>query len=49
MAEKDFQVTIIGGGIVGLVCAIGLARAGVHVDIFEAAVCFFFFPKMRHI
>ncbi|KZV73542.1 FAD/NAD-P-binding domain-containing protein [Peniophora sp. CONT] len=35
--QKDFTVAIIGGGVVGLVCAIGLARAGVQVDLFEAA------------
>jgi salicylate hydroxylase len=38
MAQKDFQIAIIGGGIVGLVCAIGLAKAGLEVDVFEAAV-----------
>lgn len=31
-------MAIVGGGVVGLVCAIGLARAGVQVDLFEAAV-----------
>ena len=38
-AEKDFTVAIVGGGIVGLVTAIALARAGMDVDVFEAAVC----------
>ena len=37
-AEKDFTVAIVGGGIAGLVCAVGLARAGIEVDVFEAAV-----------
>ena len=37
-ATKDFQVAIVGGGVSGLVCAIALQRAGVSVDIFEAAV-----------
>ena len=36
--QKDLTVAIIGGGLVGLVCAIGLAGAGVQVEIFEAAV-----------
>ncbi|KAA1468748.1 FAD/NAD-P-binding domain-containing protein [Dentipellis sp. KUC8613] len=34
---KDFRVAIVGGGICGLVCAIGLVRAGIKVNIFEAA------------
>lgn len=38
MAKKDFSVSIIGGGIGGLSLTIGLVRAGVPVDIFEAAV-----------
>ena len=37
-SKKDFSVTIVGGGLVGLLCAISLARAGVEVDVFEAAV-----------
>ena len=37
-AQKDFTVAIVGGGIAGLVCAVGLARAGIQVDVFEAAV-----------
>ncbi|VDB92183.1 unnamed protein product [Peniophora sp. CBMAI 1063] len=36
-STKDFNVAIVGGGIVGLICAIGLARAGVQVDVFESA------------
>ncbi|KAI0318092.1 FAD/NAD-P-binding domain-containing protein [Amylostereum chailletii] len=35
--RKNFQVAIVGGGICGLVFAIALAKAGVKVDIFEAA------------
>ncbi|OBZ79798.1 Salicylate hydroxylase [Grifola frondosa] len=34
---KDFQVAIVGGGVCGLVCAIALTRAGVPVELFEAA------------
>lgn len=37
-SQKDFAVAIVGGGIAGLVCAVGLARAGIEVDVFEAAV-----------
>ncbi|KAI0255796.1 hypothetical protein BJV78DRAFT_1368771 [Lactifluus subvellereus] len=35
---RDFRVAIVGGGVCGIVLAIGLCRAGVKVDIFEAAV-----------
>ena len=35
---KDFTVAIVGGGFVGLTCAIELAKSGVNVDVFEAAV-----------
>ncbi|KZV73524.1 FAD/NAD-P-binding domain-containing protein [Peniophora sp. CONT] len=35
--QKDFSVAIVGGGITGLILAIGLARAGMQVDVFEAA------------
>ncbi|VDB92179.1 unnamed protein product [Peniophora sp. CBMAI 1063] len=35
--SKDFTIAIVGGGFVGLVCAIGLAKAGVPVDVFEAS------------
>lgn len=33
----DFRVAIVGGGICGLVAAIGLNKAGIKVDIFESA------------
>ena len=36
--QKDFTIAIVGGGIVGILCAIALAREGVDVDVFEAAV-----------
>ena len=36
---KDFEVAIIGGGICGLACALTLAKQGVTVQIYEAAVC----------
>ncbi|TBU25307.1 FAD/NAD(P)-binding domain-containing protein [Dichomitus squalens] len=39
-ARKDFQVAIVGGGVSGLVCAIALQRAGVSVQLFEAAAAF---------
>ena len=35
--QKDFTIAIVGGGIVGILCAIALAREGVDVDVFEAA------------
>ncbi|KAL4269099.1 FAD/NAD(P)-binding domain superfamily protein [Pleurotus pulmonarius] len=37
MASKDFTVAIVGGGMCGLVCAYALAKAGVAVEVFEAA------------
>jgi salicylate hydroxylase len=37
MTKKDFNVSVIGGGIGGLTLTIGLVRAGISVDIFEAA------------
>jgi len=38
MTRGDFSVSVIGGGIGGLALTIGLVKAGVNVDIFEAAV-----------
>ncbi|THH13371.1 hypothetical protein EW146_g6830 [Bondarzewia mesenterica] len=35
--DRDFRVAIVGGGICGLLCAIGLSKAGIRVDIFESA------------
>jgi 2-polyprenyl-6-methoxyphenol hydroxylase-like FAD-dependent oxidoreductase len=35
---KDFDVSIVGGGIGGVVAAVGLLRAGISVNLFEAAV-----------
>ncbi|KAF7353667.1 Salicylate hydroxylase [Mycena venus] len=34
---KDFRVAIVGGGMCGLACAVGLARKGIRADVFEAA------------
>ncbi|KZV73541.1 FAD/NAD-P-binding domain-containing protein [Peniophora sp. CONT] len=36
-SQNDFTVAIVGGGLVGVLCAIGLGRAGIKVDVFEAA------------
>ena len=36
--RKDFTVAVVGGGMCGLLTAIGLARAGIEVDIYEATV-----------
>ncbi|KAI0361038.1 FAD/NAD-P-binding domain-containing protein [Trametes cingulata] len=38
--QRDFQVAIVGGGVCGLTCAIALQRAGVPVQLFEAAAAF---------
>ena len=35
---KDFKVAIVGGGLCGLALAVGLLKAGIDVEIFEAAV-----------
>ncbi|TBU49090.1 salicylate hydroxylase [Dichomitus squalens] len=39
-SEKDFQVAVIGGGVCGLACAAALQKAGISVQVFEAAVPF---------
>ncbi|KAF9554206.1 salicylate hydroxylase [Agrocybe pediades] len=38
--SKDFDVAIVGGGMCGLACAIGLAKSGIKVAVFEAAAAF---------
>ncbi|KAJ8469579.1 hypothetical protein ONZ45_g16846 [Pleurotus djamor] len=40
MPTKDFSVAIVGGGICGLLCAYALSKAGVQVEVFEAAAKF---------
>ncbi|TFK70740.1 FAD/NAD(P)-binding domain-containing protein [Pluteus cervinus] len=35
--SKDFTIAVVGGGMVGLACAIPLSRAGLNVTIFESA------------
>ncbi|KAJ7684581.1 FAD/NAD-P-binding domain-containing protein [Mycena polygramma] len=35
-SAKDFRIAIVGGGMCGLACAVGLANKGIHADIFEA-------------
>lgn len=37
-ATKDFKVAIVGGGLCGLALAVGLLKAGINVEIYEAAV-----------
>ena len=36
-SSKDFRVAIVGGGMVGVACAVRLQRAGLQVDLFESA------------
>ncbi|KAI0639949.1 FAD/NAD-P-binding domain-containing protein [Trametes polyzona] len=38
--QKDFEVAVVGGGVVGLTCTIALQKAGVPVQLFEAASAF---------
>ncbi|KAH9858352.1 FAD/NAD-P-binding domain-containing protein [Lenzites betulinus] len=38
--QKKFEVAVIGGGVVGLTCAVALQKAGVPVQLFEAASAF---------
>lgn len=35
--ERSFQIAVIGGGIVGLMVAIGLLKRGIEVTVFEQA------------
>ncbi|KAJ7894048.1 hypothetical protein B0H13DRAFT_2526053 [Mycena leptocephala] len=35
-STKDFRVAIVGGGMCGLACAVGLARFGIKAQVFEA-------------
>ncbi|KAF8191424.1 FAD/NAD(P)-binding domain-containing protein [Mycena galopus ATCC 62051] len=35
-SKKNFRVAIVGGGLCGLTCAVGLAKLGIHADVFEA-------------
>ena len=36
--ERPLDIAIVGGGITGIVCAVALAKKGVHARIFEAKV-----------
>ncbi|KAJ7440609.1 hypothetical protein FB451DRAFT_1415107 [Mycena latifolia] len=36
-AKRDFRVAIIGGGMCGLACAVGLRKRGIDAQVFEAA------------
>ncbi|OSX66927.1 hypothetical protein POSPLADRAFT_1072093 [Postia placenta MAD-698-R-SB12] len=38
--RRSLNVAIVGGGVVGLTCAVALLRADVHVELFEAAARF---------
>ncbi|ESK92134.1 salicylate hydroxylase [Moniliophthora roreri MCA 2997] len=40
LPRKDFNVAIVGGGMCGAAAAYGLARAGISVQVFEAAAKF---------
>ena len=37
--KKKLRVAVVGGGVSGLTCAIALARLGLDVQVYEAAVC----------
>ncbi|OJT04462.1 Salicylate hydroxylase [Trametes pubescens] len=39
-SQVPIQVAVIGGGVCGLACAIALQRAGLSVELFEAATAF---------
>ena len=36
--EHNLDIAIIGGGIAGLVCAVGLAKKGIYVNVYESKV-----------
>ena len=47
---KTFQVAVVGGGAVcGLAAAAALQKAGISVDVFEAAVCFLCMSEQREL
>lgn len=47
-ATSIMQVAIVGGGICGLTCAIALMKAGVDVQVYEAAVDILPFILLYH-
>lgn len=36
--HRDYTVAIVGGGIGGLCCAVGLRHQGINVEIYEGTV-----------
>ncbi|KAI0800720.1 FAD/NAD-P-binding domain-containing protein [Fomes fomentarius] len=39
-SAKNFEIAIIGGGVCGLAAAVALQKAGLNVEVFEAAAAF---------
>ena len=40
MSSEPLRVAVVGGGVCGLTCAVGLLKQGVDVHVYEAAVSF---------
>ena len=40
MDTKSLKIAVIGGGVCGLTLSIGLQRAGLDVELYEAAVSY---------
>lgn len=35
---REYTIAIVGGGIGGLCCAVGLRHQGIHVEIYEGRI-----------
>jgi len=38
--KRDYTIAVVGGGIGGLCCTIGLRHQGINVDLYEGRILF---------